>query len=272
MQLSTPETRRAERLGWIVDQLSLTAVAKGQVFTPERLRINAEDLVDIPQEQLADAFNRARRELDYLPGVAEIRRLAGADEKTRLDAEARAAWDAVIKFVEMYVGCDAEGRYGPEHGTYGAWGPLDELTGKPRHPAQYPQLPQRILDVIRRTGGWIQYKRMTDQDMPFQQKRFFEEYTAWTAVELVTDFGRLLAMPGKKELPMPQRGVSQAEEMQPNSAVAALAAAKKMDAQRPRGDRLASSQLTPERKAELRRQLEEELTKRGIPYSDVERG
>ena len=62
MQRSTQEIARAERLGWIIDQLLLAAVAKGQVFMPERLRANAEDLVDIPQEALAVAFTRARRE------------------------------------------------------------------------------------------------------------------------------------------------------------------------------------------------------------------
>jgi hypothetical protein len=78
---SQTETQRAERLGWIIDQLSIAAMAKGQVFTPERLRVNAEDLIDIPQGALLIAFQRARRELEFAPGVADIRRFAIAEEE-----------------------------------------------------------------------------------------------------------------------------------------------------------------------------------------------
>src|SRR5260370_4033210 len=91
MQRSTQEIARAERLGWIIDQLLLAAVAKGQVFLHERLRATAEDLVDIPQDALAAAFSRARRELDYPPGGAEVRRLVLADEGSMLDAEMRSS-------------------------------------------------------------------------------------------------------------------------------------------------------------------------------------
>ena len=55
-----------------------------------------------------------------------------------------------------------------------------------RHP-----LSDRVLDTVRRTGGWKVYKRMTDGDFPHVQKRFFEEYAAWAAVEQVV-VGKLL--------------------------------------------------------------------------------
>jgi len=197
MQRSTQEIARAERLGWIIDQLLLAAVAKGQVFTQERLRANAEDLVDIPQDALAMAFTRARRELDYPPGVSEIRRLAMADEGSKLDAEMRSSWDLTIRFADKYVGNDVHGNYGPEHGWYGA---QYDREGKVKRPATYPQLEQRVLDVVRRTGGWKQYRCMTEDDQPFQQKRFFEEYRAWAAVEQVVDPSKLLPMPAIKQL------------------------------------------------------------------------
>jgi len=198
MQLSTPGQQRVDRLAWIIDQLSLAAVAKGQVFPPERLRINAEDLIDIPQDALAAAFARARRELDYLPGVAEIRRLAMVDDASRMDAEMRSAWDLTIKFVDKYVSNDVHGEYGPEHGWYGA---RRDRSGNIVRPATYPQLDQRILDVVRRTGGWKQYKCMTQSDLPFQQKRFFDEYRAWAAVEKNVDSSRMLAMTPVNRLP-----------------------------------------------------------------------
>jgi hypothetical protein len=54
-----------------------------------------------------------------------------------------------------------------------------------RYPKTFPKLSQRILDTVRHTGGWRTYKCMTDDDFPHQQKRFFEEYAAWTAVEQI---------------------------------------------------------------------------------------
>ena len=65
---------------WIVEQLTLLAIALGDAVTPERLETCAEDLADISREALAAAFLRARREYEYpkLPPVSYIRKLAGA--------------------------------------------------------------------------------------------------------------------------------------------------------------------------------------------------
>jgi len=166
----TPEQQRAETLGWIIDQLSLAAIAKGQVFSPERLRINAEDLIDIPQAALQEAFGKARRELDYAPTVVEIRRLALADKDGQRDAESRAAWDLVTKHVSKW------GRWGEDY--------LHAFIEK-----DAPVLPPRITDSVRRTGGWGAYLGLsynTDdhrRDAAFQQKRFYEEYKVWERVE-----------------------------------------------------------------------------------------
>jgi hypothetical protein len=173
-------------LGWIIEQLTLTAVAKGQTFSVERLQVNANDLIDIAQDALLVAFNKARRELDYIPGVAEIRRLAGMDEKGSIDAEARAAWEMLELFVRKYVDCDVYGNYGPEHGWY---------------PRNYPLLSERIMGTVKRTGGWRGYKTMTDEQFPFQQRRFFDEYKAFASVQPILDSGRLLVMPERKQLP-----------------------------------------------------------------------
>jgi hypothetical protein len=58
---------------------------------------------------------------------------------------------------------------------------------------------------VRRTGGWTVYLGLSAREFPFQQKRFFDEYQAWTAVEAVTDLGRLLVMPQQKILPAPPK-------------------------------------------------------------------
>ena len=134
-------------------------------MSAERLRINAEDLVDIPQDSLAMAFGKARRELDFIPGVAEIRRLALADEESKLDGETRAAWDIVTKHVQKW------GRWNSERDS--AY--IEDGA---------PILPRRALDTVRRSGSWMAYLAMDADSFPFQQKRFFEEYKAWTSTEL----------------------------------------------------------------------------------------
>jgi hypothetical protein len=213
--------------------------------------------------QVAAALNLCVEQCRFPVRLPDIMQRIPGYEVPAIEAEGRAAWDTVIKFVEKYVGCNAEGRYGPEHGTYGAWGAPDEASGKPKHPARYPQLPQRMLDVVRRTGGWVQYKRMTEDDQPFQQKRFFEEYMAWTAVELAMDFGKLLTMPEQKGLPAQDHGrQSKIQEAQPVGRLATLAAEKSMDGTKAARRALAVPELTPERKTELKRQLDEELAKR----------
>jgi len=213
--------------------------------------------------QVTAALNLCVEQCRFPVRLPDIMQRIPGYEVPAMEAEARGAWDTVIKFVTKYVGCDGEGHYGPEHGMHGAWGPPDQLTGKPKHPARYPQLPQRMLDVVRRTGGWIQYKRMTEEDQPFQQKRFFEEYMAWTAVELVTDVGKLLMMPEQKELPAQDRSHSKIPEAQPVPSLSTLAAAKSMDGSKAARGASSLPELTPERKAELRRHLDEELAKWG---------
>jgi hypothetical protein len=65
---------------WITDQVAALGLALGEEVSAERLVVYAEDLCDIPQERLAAAFRRTRKEYEYpkLPPVAFIRRMAGA--------------------------------------------------------------------------------------------------------------------------------------------------------------------------------------------------
>jgi hypothetical protein len=163
-----PQPQPSGILGWLVEQLTILAEAMGETMTPARLKIYASDLADIGQAQLAIAFQHARRQCRFFPKIAELRELAGASPRQNDDAEMRKAWDVLIRFVSKYVSNDVYGSYGPEHGWYSK---------------TFPQLSDRLLATVRRTGGWKVYARMTDEDFPFQQKRFFEEYQAWAAVE-----------------------------------------------------------------------------------------
>jgi len=96
------------------------------------------------------------------------------------DAEACAAWDVLMSFVSRYVQSDVFGNYAPDQGF---------------RAAPMPVLSERILDCVRRCGSWRQFKCMTPSNFPFQQKRFFEEFKAWHAVNAVPV--ERLALPGK---------------------------------------------------------------------------
>jgi hypothetical protein len=139
-------------------------------LTAECMAMYVESLADVSDDQIRVSIGRVVRELKWFPKPAEIRELAGANPAKQDDAEARKAWDILIAFIRKYVGNDVYGNYGPEHGWY---------------PTDHPQLSDRILDTVRRTGGWKVYARMTHEDFPFIQKRFMGEFESWSAVEQI---------------------------------------------------------------------------------------
>ena len=126
--------------------------------------------------QVDRALTRCARECRYPVRLPDILQRIPGLEVPQSEAEARKAWDVLMDFVNRYVGNNVHGIFGPEHGWY---------------PKSYPKLSDRILDTVRRTGGWKVYKCMTDGDFPFVQKRFFGEYAAGAAVERVV-LGELL--------------------------------------------------------------------------------
>lgn len=109
-----------------------------------------------------------------------LARIPGLDVDA--NAEKRLAWDVVEAFASKWV----------------RWN--SERTVALVEPGA-PELSTRIRDTVRRSGGWSVYLRMTDEDFPHQQKRFFEEYEAWTEIQAVAaDPGKVLEMPRFKEL------------------------------------------------------------------------
>lgn len=139
-----------------------------------------ESLGDLSDEQIRRSVGRAIRELKWFPKPAELRELVGHNPRDEQDAEARAAWGVVVNFAEKYVQSDPQGCYVVDQGVR-------------RVPP--PVLSQRILDTVRRTGGWRAYKLMRASDLPHQQKRFIAEYGIWTAVEQVPESRLLTEMP-----------------------------------------------------------------------------
>ncbi len=145
---------------------------------PGALALMAEVLCQsASDEQIAAAMTRCCRECRYPVRLSDFLQRIPGQEIPAPEAEARKAWDVVVTFVSKWVQSDVEGNYVISRGV------------RSQDP---PQLSDRILDVVRRTGGWATYKRMTDEDFPFVQKRFFEEFCSWAAVERV-DVGHILA-------------------------------------------------------------------------------
>jgi hypothetical protein len=156
-----------------------------------------ESLADLSDDRIRLCVGRAVRELEWFPKPAKLRELAGAEgSATHQDAEARAAWNTVIDFVDRYVQSDVYGGYGVDQGC---------------RICPPPQLQQRIVDTVRRTGGWRAYKCMANDDFPFQQKRFFEEYEAWTAVEQILQTNLLTEMPRLQLVAKPMSSAPQLE-------------------------------------------------------------
>lgn len=99
---------------WITDQVAALGLALGDEPSTERLLVYAEDLCDISQERLANAFRRARREYEYpkLPPVAFIRRMAGGDSQADGRPGPEEAWARMPKGERMeedsIVWCEEE--------------------------------------------------------------------------------------------------------------------------------------------------------------------
>ena len=168
---SSPSSER-ERIESLVAKLvRFYSVMGHRPDEPGALALMAEILCQSgSDEQIAESMTRCTRECRFPVRLPDLLQRIPGQEVPQSEAEARKAWDVLTAFARKYVGNDVYGTYGPEHG----W-----------HPQTFPHLSERILDVVRRTGGWKMYKCMTDDDFPFVQKRFFEEYAAWVAVEQV---------------------------------------------------------------------------------------
>src|SRR5438270_8477576 len=182
LTISLPQKKQSQSssVEWRTKQLVAMAEVFREPLTAELLAMYVDSLADLSDEQIRLSVGRAIRELKWFPKPAELRELVGCNPREEQDAETRKAWDVATEFARKYVGNDVYGNYGPEHGWY---------------PKTYPKLSDRILDTVRRTGGWCVYKCMTEQDYPFQQKRFLEEYKAWMAVEQIAPSKLLTEMP-----------------------------------------------------------------------------
>jgi hypothetical protein len=128
------------------------------------------------------ALDRCMIECRFPVRLPDIFQRIPGTEAAEIDAEKRLAWEIVEKFVGKWLRWDGD----------------DRVHARIEQGA--PELAPRVVDAVRRSGGWSAYLRMTDGDFPHIQRRFFEEYSTWTQVEKITDRARLLEMPRVKEL------------------------------------------------------------------------
>jgi len=168
---------------------------------PGALALMAEILCrSATDDQIAQAMMRCARECRYPVRLSDFLQRIPGQEIPKLEAEARKDWDVLIQFVGKYVDNDVHGNYGPEHGWY---------------PKTFPKLSDRLLDTVRRTGGWRVYKLMDEESFPFQQKRFFEEYQAWTAVERIDSEHMLMTPTAQVKQLATAKMMEQASETKP---------------------------------------------------------
>lgn len=205
----------------ISEMVTATAEVMGGELSAPALALFVTDLEKLPVEVIAHALARCRREIRGKNGfpptltIADVLDRAGVvSAKEVEDSECRAAWDSLLLYAGKHIISDPEGNYGKRR-YFGVT-------------IQIPELDQRTADTLRRVGGWKAVKTMTEDDYPFVQKRFYEEYRAWNATEAALSagalsgnqsFAKLLesrAMPGPKRIAAPPcAALPEAEEARP---------------------------------------------------------
>ncbi len=170
----------------------------------------ADELVAATSPDLIlDALHRCARECKFPVRLPDIfARIPGLDVGD--NSAKRIAWDQAVDFARNWIAVGNETLTILEHRlkcenaidrncAHCKGSGFEPIEGSTRvrfcrcrgaREITAPELPLRILDAVRRSGGWSAFVRMTDEDFPFLQKRFFEEYEAWTAVEYLAGGSR----------------------------------------------------------------------------------
>jgi hypothetical protein len=241
--------RNLETLSWISDQLTILAEAFGEPLTAERMEIYVGGLADVSRDCLQVAFGRALRELKWFPKVSELRDLSETKTDEQKKVEAEAAWDHINKYLRKW-GVDRV----PVYSGGGKW-----ITAPPLEP--------RLEYALRQIGGLWRLNQVTDESYFFVHRDFCEAYALAQTAELMEP--HLLEQFGERRLLGSVRQLTDASKTEDRTSGAGPTSPGGFRHQRgaSAGERPAITELSAERKAELRRQLEEELAKRGIPKS-----
>jgi hypothetical protein len=163
------------------------------------------------------ALNLCMRECTFPVRLGDIQKRLPGREVPQLEAEMRKAWEIVEKYVRDWVERDGEifvtikQKMRCKKATDpnceicrgGGWKRIDARvqTCPCREPYMEaaPELSPRIVDTVRRCGGWRTYALLTDEGYPFERERFMEEFQAWQSVVRIPE--ALLLVTGQlKEL------------------------------------------------------------------------
>lgn len=183
----------AARRDRIAEMVTATVEAMGAELSAPALNLFVEDLAELPDDAIACALTRCRREIRGKNGFPPALTIADVFDRAGVvtdgeaeEAECRAAWDALQSYVRRHVVRNPEGVYEER----------DFVGNRGRVPR--PELAQRIRDTMRRVGGWQAIVNPSPNDYPHVQRRFYEEYRAWTATEYAAT--RLAGVPALEQL------------------------------------------------------------------------
>jgi hypothetical protein len=118
--------------------------------------------------EISEALNRCRKECRFPVRLPDIWQRIPGREVSQVEAEMRAAWDVVVRYANKWLRWNCERTHACPDGDA-------------------PQLAQQIVDCVRRSGGWSAYLSRDPESAPFLQKRFFDEWKAWTATEPIVN-------------------------------------------------------------------------------------
>lgn len=197
-------------LEWVSDQVAMLFLILGYGLTAERQVLFAQALTDIPRERLETGFTQAAKELTYEPRPADVRKLAGALAEQMDLGEADRAWEISCGFADKFIVSDDEGIFKTSQG----------VRSEPM-----PRLSQRILDVVKRTGGWGPYKWRTEKSIPFLHRDFLQEYKVWVHAQNVDESKMLTPGEALKQLPGSEKKLAlMAKPMEPRTERATMVA------------------------------------------------
>jgi hypothetical protein len=174
-------------------------------------------------EAVQAALDRCESECRFPVRLPDIFQRIPGTEAGDGNGEMRAAWDVLVAHVRKW----------------GRWS--EDYSGAYFEKGAPAVLSERILDVVRRTGGPAVYLGMTFVDredgkasFPFVQARFFEEYKAWSKVESIDRARLISAVPNFAQLTEQKSLTAAIEPTRPAPKLVRSAAAEAQSPQKAR--------------------------------------
>lgn len=200
--------RNIDRDERLIDMVKATAEVIGQMkpLSTDALIIIVSQLRLRDDKVIRHALDRCAREITTrsLSLNDILSRMGDVSEADTIDAAPFAAWDFVLNLRKYHLrpiaGASGEGQYELADGLvndfsrYPGTTTLEQLmsahfhaTGRREVPARKIPLlrvSNRIIDSVRRSGGWARIAQMTPENENWVKRDFVEQYKAWEAVSM----------------------------------------------------------------------------------------